>query len=97
MGPEPLGRSNVVSVRQPVQRRSRERWTWALEGGVALIEEGGYEALTIAAVCERAGVPPRLIYERVSNKDALVPRCVRARDAARVGHGSGARPRRPVD
>ena len=39
--------------------------------GVALVEEGGYEALTIAAVCERADVPPRLIYERVSSKDAL--------------------------
>lgn len=38
---------------------------------MALIEDGGYEALTIAAVCERAAVPPRLIYERVTNKDAL--------------------------
>ena len=42
-----------------------------LDAGVALIEHGGYEALTIAAVCERAEVPPRLIYERVANKDAL--------------------------
>jgi AcrR family transcriptional regulator len=60
-----------VSVREPVQRRSRERWTRVLDCGVSLIEEGGYEALTIAAVCERAAVPPRLIYERVSSKDAL--------------------------
>jgi AcrR family transcriptional regulator len=60
-----------VGVRAPQQRRSRERWTRVLDAGVALVEEGGYEALTIAAVCERADVPPRLIYERVSGKDAL--------------------------
>lgn len=71
MSDEQAGRSTATGVRQPVQRRSRERWTRVLDSGVALIEEGGYEALTIAAVCERADVPPRLIYERVSNKDAL--------------------------
>ena len=60
-----------LGVREPRQRRSRERWAGVLDAGVALVEEGGYEALTIAAVCERAGVPPRLIYERVSSKDAL--------------------------
>jgi AcrR family transcriptional regulator len=38
---------------------------------VALLEDGGYEAFTIAAVCERAQVPPRALYARVDSKDAL--------------------------
>jgi AcrR family transcriptional regulator len=42
-----------------------------LEAGVALLEERGYEAFTIAAVCERAQVVPRFLYARVDNKEAL--------------------------
>lgn len=61
-----------LGVREPVQQRSRERWAKVLDCGVELLEEGGYDALTIAAVCERAGVPPRAIYERVDSKDALL-------------------------
>ncbi|MFJ4123763.1 TetR/AcrR family transcriptional regulator [[Kitasatospora] papulosa] len=38
---------------------------------VTLIEEGGYEAFTIAALCEKAQVPPRALYDRTSSKDAL--------------------------
>jgi AcrR family transcriptional regulator len=60
-----------TAVRAPVQERSRRRWAQVLDAGVALIEEGGYDAFTIAAVCERAEVPPRFIYERVDTKDAL--------------------------
>ncbi|MGA9859291.1 MAG: TetR/AcrR family transcriptional regulator [Solirubrobacteraceae bacterium] len=36
-----------------------------------LFEHGGYEALTIAAVCARANVAPRAIYDRAASKDAL--------------------------
>lgn len=64
-------RGTDLSVRAPVQRRSRERWARVLDAGVALIEEGGYDALTIAAVCDRSGAPPRFIYERVASKEAL--------------------------
>ena len=42
-----------------------------LEAGVALLEEGGYEAFTIAALCERAQVAPPAIYARTTSKDAL--------------------------
>jgi AcrR family transcriptional regulator len=42
-----------------------------LDAGVALLEEGGYEAFTIAAVCDRAQVAPRAIYARTDSKDAL--------------------------
>ncbi len=36
-----------------------------------MLTDGGYEAFTIAAVCARASVPPRAIYDRAVNKDAL--------------------------
>ena len=38
---------------------------------VELLEEGGYEAFTIAAVCARAKVAPPAIYARAASKDAL--------------------------
>lgn len=61
----------AVEVRPPLQRRSREGWARALDAGVALLEDGGYEAFTIAAVCERARVAPRALYARVDTKEAL--------------------------
>lgn len=64
-GREPL------EIRPPLQRRSREAWNRVLDAGVILLEEGGYEAFTIAAVCERAQVAPRALYARVDTKDAL--------------------------
>lgn len=60
-----------LSIRPPRQRRSREAWARVLDAGVAIIEESGYEAFTIAAVCERARVAPRAIYARADTKDAL--------------------------
>lgn len=61
-----------LSVRLPQQRRSKERWLRVLDAGYEIVCEGGFEALTIASVCERAGVPPRFIYERVTTKEALL-------------------------
>jgi AcrR family transcriptional regulator len=60
-----------LAIRPPLQRRSREAWTRVLDAGVTLLEEGGYEAFTIAAVCASARVPPRAIYDRAASKDAL--------------------------
>ena len=60
-----------LAIRPPVQRRSREAWNRVLDAGVDLIEEGGYDAFTIAAVCGRAQVAPRALYARADNKDAL--------------------------
>src|SRR4051794_41047870 len=61
----------ALQVRPPKQRRSREAWNRVLDAGVAILEDGGYEAFTIAAVCERARVAPPAIYARTSSKDAL--------------------------
>ncbi|CAN5238244.1 hypothetical protein BH09ACT12_BH09ACT12_34640 [soil metagenome] len=60
-----------LAVREPRQRRTREQWDRVLDAGVLLLEEGGYEAFTIEALCARAGVPPRALYARAATKDAL--------------------------
>jgi AcrR family transcriptional regulator len=60
-----------LEVRPPKQQRSREAWTRVLDAGVAILEDGGYDAFTIAAVCERASVAPTAIYARTTSKDAL--------------------------
>lgn len=66
-----VAESDALAVREPQQRRSREAWVRILDAGVAVLQEGGVGAFTIAAVCERAGVPPRAVYDRVDSKDAL--------------------------
>ena len=60
-----------LEVRPPRQQRSREAWSRVLDAGVAVLEDGGYEAFTIAAVCTRARVAPPAIYARTTSKDAL--------------------------
>jgi AcrR family transcriptional regulator len=60
-----------LAIRPPQQQRSREAWNRVLDAGVGLLEDGGYEAFTIAAVCARAGVAPPSIYARTTSKDAL--------------------------
>jgi AcrR family transcriptional regulator len=60
-----------LGVRPPQQRRSREAWNRVLDAGVGLLEDGGYEAFTIAALCARAGVAPPSLYARTTSKDAL--------------------------
>jgi AcrR family transcriptional regulator len=62
---------DALAVRPPRQQRTREQWGRVLDAGVSILEEGGYEAFTIAAVCDRAAVPPRALYARVATKDAL--------------------------
>jgi AcrR family transcriptional regulator len=60
-----------LEVRPPKQQRSREAWSRVLDAGVSILEDGGYDAFTIAAVCERAAVAPTAIYARTTSKDAL--------------------------
>lgn len=60
-----------LAIRPPRQERSRRAWARVLDAGVALLEDSGYEGFTIAAVCARAQVPPRAVYDRAPSKDAL--------------------------
>jgi AcrR family transcriptional regulator len=101
MNPEPV----ELAVRPPTQRRSREAWERVLDAGVELLEEGGYEGFTIAAVCARAKVAPPAIYARAASKDALFL-AVYERGIERVraeytafddaGHWAGANPAQRV-
>jgi len=67
----PVDTAGDLAVRAPRQRRTREQWARVLDAGVELLEEGGYGGFTIAALCERAGVPPRALYARTDTKDGL--------------------------
>jgi len=58
-------------VRPPLQRRTAAAWARVLDCGVEILEESGYEGLTIAAVCQRADVAPPAIYARVDTKEDL--------------------------
>ncbi|MER7393988.1 helix-turn-helix domain-containing protein [Streptomyces sp. NPDC000151] len=64
-------RTEDLEIREPRQERTRQAWARVLDAGVSLIEEGGYEAFTISALCEKAQVAPRALYDRTANKDAL--------------------------
>src|SRR3954464_9446913 len=68
---QPAAPSGLLTIRPPLQQRSRETWARVLDAGVAILETGGYEAFTIAAVCEGAQVAPRVIYSRADSKDVL--------------------------
>ncbi|MFM9555187.1 transcriptional regulator, TetR family [Streptomyces sp. cf124] len=54
------------------QARSRLTQQRILEAGTALLEEGGTEALTVAAVASRAGVSVGSVYRRFGDKDRLL-------------------------
>ena len=69
-GDGPIDASDLT-LTAPRQQRTREQWDRILDAGVRLLEKGGYEAFTIAALCERAQVPPRALYARAATKDAL--------------------------
>jgi AcrR family transcriptional regulator len=71
MQPKPDAPHADLEIRPPRQQRTRQRWTRVLDAGLHVLEEGGYEAFTIAAVCERAQVAPPAIYARAASKDAL--------------------------
>jgi AcrR family transcriptional regulator len=70
-GPDAEEGIEDLAVRPPRQERTRHQWARVLDCGIEILEQGGYEAFTIAAVCERAQVPPRALYARVSSKDGL--------------------------
>ncbi|BBC38766.1 TetR family transcriptional regulator [Streptomyces graminofaciens] len=54
------------------QERSRRSQQDILQAGYALLEEGGADALTVAAVAERAGMAVGSIYRRFGDKEGLL-------------------------
>ncbi|MGI5194342.1 TetR/AcrR family transcriptional regulator [Streptomyces sp. CA-288835] len=61
-----------LDLPQAQQARSRLTQQRIMEAGTALLEEGGTEALTIAAVASRAGVSVGSVYRRFGDKDRLI-------------------------
>ncbi|EMF57396.1 MULTISPECIES: TetR/AcrR family transcriptional regulator [Streptomyces] len=66
--------STEPSLDLPPAQQARSRLTQQriLEAGTALLEEGGTEALTVAAVASRAGVSVGSVYRRFAGKDRLI-------------------------
>ncbi|TLS46606.1 TetR/AcrR family transcriptional regulator [Streptomyces montanus] len=62
------------TARRPaaLQERSRRSQEDILRAGYALLEEGGADALTVAAVAERAGMAVGSIYRRFGDKEGLL-------------------------
>jgi AcrR family transcriptional regulator len=62
----------VRAIEQPQNARSRRTCGALLQATRDLIEEQGFEALTMAAVAERAGVSRRAVYLHFSTRTELV-------------------------
>jgi AcrR family transcriptional regulator len=62
----------MASVDMPANARSRRTRAALLAGARALLEEGGFEALTMSAVADRAGVTRRAVYLHFSSRAQLV-------------------------
>lgn len=60
------------AVRPPLQERTRRAWQRILDSGLELLEERGFDGLTISELCERAEVTPPTIYARAPSKEALL-------------------------
>lgn len=58
-------------ARRPMQQRSRATLEKLLTAGVELLEEKGYEGLSIGELSARAGVSVGSIYQRFEGKEAL--------------------------
>ena len=81
----------MTTVRPPKQRRSRESYERVLDAAHALLEENGFEGLTVQEVAARSGVSVGAIYERFGNKETLL-RDVHARlmeAMSRAGESAG--------
>ncbi len=59
-------------LRPPLQERTRRAWQRILDAGLELLEDHGFDGVTIAALCKRAQVTPPTIYARAASKEALL-------------------------
>jgi AcrR family transcriptional regulator len=62
----------TVAVSRPGRQRSQAADDAILSAALELLEENGYQALTVASVIERAGVSSATLYRRFATKDDLV-------------------------
>jgi AcrR family transcriptional regulator len=64
--------SRVTTIRDPGNARSRRTRAALLDAARALIESGGFAALSMQAVAERAGVTRRAVYLHFATRAELV-------------------------
>lgn len=70
--PGDLDRGRLDAVSDPSNARSRRTRAALLDATRAILEDEGFEALTMAAVAERAGVSRRAVYLHFASRAALV-------------------------
>ena len=59
-------------ARAPKQGRSRQSFERIIEATIELLKERAYDQVTLAEICERAGVSTGSLYGRVAGKDELL-------------------------
>lgn len=72
-----LRRSNPLDApgrRRPKQKRSKETVDQMLEAAIRVMEQGGFEAFTMRAVAEEAGMNVATLYSYFANKHKLLAR-----------------------
>jgi AcrR family transcriptional regulator len=63
---------SVSTISEPMNARSRRTRAALLAAARAILEEHGFEALTMTAVADRAGVTRRAVYMHFASRGALV-------------------------
>lgn len=76
--------SATTHSRAPKQGRSRQSFERIIEATIALCRERPYDQITLAEICQRAGVSTGALYGRVTGKDELL-RAVQAQFLDRLG------------
>jgi AcrR family transcriptional regulator len=74
----------TAHARAPKQGRSRLSFERIIEATIDLIRERSYDQITLAEICQRAGVSTGALYGRVTGKDELL-RAVQVQFLERLG------------
>jgi AcrR family transcriptional regulator len=76
--------SATAHARAPKQGRSRQSFERIIEATIDLCRERPYDQITLAEICQRAGVSTGALYGRVTGKDELL-RAVQVQFLERLG------------
>jgi len=76
--------SATAHARAPKQGRSRQSFERIIEATIDLCRERPYDQITLAEICQKAGVSTGALYGRVTGKDELL-RAVQVQFLARLG------------
>lgn len=74
---DPMAKKTNEEAPSRTGRKGQASKTQILESAIDLLGEGGYGALSISAVCKRAGVAPTSIYWHFGDKEGLMAAMVK--------------------